>query len=178
MDTRKVILYIAMSLDGFIARDNGDVDWLTMDTTPLEVDTMYEDFFEEVDTVVMGRKTYDQVVSELAPNDYPYKNKLSYVMTTQDRQNTETVFFVNESINELILNLKKQMGKNIWIVGGNTIITPLINSNLIDEYRIALLPVLLSSGISLFSSLTKEVKLKQVAAQKINELTYLTLEKL
>lgn len=80
---RKVVLYIATSLDGYIADKEGKVDWLV--PTGVEEDTSYEDFYAQVDTVIMGRTTYDQVVTELSPTHYPYEDVTSYIMTHESR---------------------------------------------------------------------------------------------
>ncbi len=130
---RKTILYIAMSLDGYIADKNGSVDWLTgQDTDGENVDT-YSEFVKDIDTVVMGWKTYAQVITELSPGKWPYENLTSYIITHRNEKPAEKIRFVREDPCELIMRLRKMQGKNIWICGGAGIIQPLIKGNLIDE---------------------------------------------
>ncbi len=79
---KNVILYIAVSLDGYIADSNGSVDWIKGQNEDME-DT-FASFFQEVDTVVMGRKTYDQIVTQLSLNEWPYYGAITYVLTHND----------------------------------------------------------------------------------------------
>lgn len=189
---RKVILYIAQSLDGYIAKVNGDVSWLIGEGEEIVDDYGYENFLEQIDTVVMGRKTYEQVVNELSPEKWPYEGKESYIFTKSKideealledslREKSKDIIFVNEELNnsynkekdydssikftnedivKFIENIKSKEGKNIWIVGGCEFIDNLMKKNLIDEYIITTIPVLLGIGIPLFKNNNPEVKLK------------------
>lgn len=170
---RKVVLFIAMSLDGYIARKNGAIDWLDTNVDDPVEDFSYEKFYSTIDTVIMGRTTYDQVINELSPDLYPYKDIQSYVLTSRPAQPKKHVKFINEEISELILRLKREAGKDIWIVGGHSIIKPLLQHNLIDEFRITIIPTLLGNGIPLFDSFQDEIKLHQVNSYVRNQLTYL-----
>ncbi|SFK69060.1 Dihydrofolate reductase [Marinilactibacillus piezotolerans] len=170
---RKVVLFIAMSLDGYIARKNGAIDWLdTSIDHPVE-DFSYENFYSTIDTVIMGRTTYDQVINELSPDLYPYKDIQSYVLTSRPAQPKKHVKFITEDISELILRLKREAGKDIWIVGGHSIIKPLLQLNMINEFKITIIPTLLGNGIPLFDSFQNEIKLQQVNSYVRNQLTYL-----
>lgn len=84
---RKIVLFIASSLDGYIAKNNGSVDWL-----PANCSSGYDEFYKSIDTVIMGQKTYDQILTFGA---YPYKDKKSYVLTRNDTLGTDDVEFVN-----------------------------------------------------------------------------------
>ncbi|MBO3442976.1 dihydrofolate reductase family protein [Clostridium sp. CCUG 7971] len=157
---RKVILYIAMSLDGYIARKNGDIDWLCGDGSEPDSDFGYKDFYEGIDTVILGKTTYDQVVNELSVGVWPYEGIDSFVFTSKDIENNKDVKFIKEDICAFINNLKKREGKDIWIVGGAELVRHLTEVNLIDEYIITVIPTILGEGISLFKEGSKELKLK------------------
>ncbi|MGX7013593.1 dihydrofolate reductase family protein [Vagococcus silagei] len=177
MNERKIILYIAMSLDGYIATKDGSIDWLESDEPILEEDNSYETFYETVDTVIMGSTTYDQVVNELSPDIYPYENATSYVLTSKKRTDKENIHFVNQDIVDLVDDLKEKSGKNIWIVGGSSIVAPLVAANLIDEYQLAIVPVILGEGIPLFKAQEKTIFLKKEKVYTKNNLSYLTFVK-
>ncbi|MDK1727026.1 dihydrofolate reductase family protein [Dellaglioa algida] len=162
MNKRKVILYIAMSLDGYIADEDGSIDFLNLHDSELNGTSQsdFEDFYAEVDTVVMGSKTYQQVVTELSPEDYPYSNVISYVLTPQSiKVQEENVHLVNEPIDALVKRLREAPGQSIWIVGGSSVVTPLIAANLIDEYILTTIPVILGRGIPLFQAQEKWLEL-------------------
>jgi len=142
---RKVILFITCSLDGYIARENGDIDWLFTDQ-----DYGYAEFFATVGTVLMGRRTYDQV---LTFGEYPYKGTEGFVFSRKrSGEKDENVSFVSDDPAEFAGMLKRKEGKAIWLVGGGEIIHPCVQHNVIDEYEIFIHPVVLGSGIPLFRS--------------------------
>ena len=96
---KNVILYIAVSLDGYIADSNGSVDWIKGQNEDMEMEDTFASFFQEVDTVVMGRKTYDQIVTQLSPNEWPYYGAITYVLThNDDSADTECIRFRNTDI--------------------------------------------------------------------------------
>jgi dihydrofolate reductase len=141
---RKIILYIASSLDGYIARKNGDVDWLFTDA-----DYGYTEFLASVDATLMGHATYKQV---LTFGEFPYKDKLNYVFTRQlNLNNDENVEYVSGNIVAFTQNLKAQKGGNIWLIGGSQIINVLLRANLVDEIILSIHPIILGSGIPLFA---------------------------
>lgn len=177
--TRKVILFIAQTLDGYIAKPDGKIDFLLDErfTSGETADREYQKLTKHVDTVVMGRKTYDQVVNELAPNDYPYADFDNYIMTTHPTTSADNIHFVDGDVVQLIRDLRNQSGKDIWIIGGSSVIAPLVNSDLIDTYEIGVIPIVLGKGIPLF---TDEVELKELdlkSAKKINGIAYLEYSK-
>lgn len=154
---RKVILYIAMSADGYIARKNGDVDWLEGDGSDENADMGYDDFYSNIDTVIMGRTTYEQI---LTFGEYPYKGTKGYVYTSKDIADNENVVFTKEKPEELISKLKEYDGKDIWIIGGGKLIDEFIKKDLIDEYVLAIIPTILGDGIPLFLGNNPEMKFK------------------
>ncbi len=148
---RKVILYIAMSLDGFIADEQGKVGWLLGEDAGYPGDYGYEAFARNVDTVIMGRKTYDQIVTELSPDTWVYGGMKTYVLTHEKRKDRgEKIIFFSGRTSELVETLKKESGKDIWVCGGSEVVRELMGEDLIDEYRLSVMPVILGGGIRLF----------------------------
>ena len=174
---RNTILYIAISLDGYIADVNGNVDWLAGDGTQPDALGTYPKFIESIDTVILGYATYHQIVTTLSPDKWVYEGKKSYVLTHRTEQATEEIIFTNENLNNLITNLKSEAGKDIWICGGANIANQLINLNLIDRYHISVIPVILGDGIPLFQKNEKEIKLKLIATESYNGITDLVYER-
>lgn len=175
--SRKVVLYIATSIDGYIADEQGGIDWLHSQTEMSEPDNHYEDFFNRVDTVVLGRKTYDQIVNELAPGNYPYTSATSYILTHHVQPNTETLIFTDQPVVELVSQLKNKPGNDIWIVGGSSVVMPLVEANLIDEYQIALIPLILGKGIALFNQFEQPIALNTELVDSKNGIVYLKYSK-
>lgn len=147
MSTRKVVVYIAMSLDGYIARTNDGLDWLDMVARPGE-DYGYQDFVNTVDTVIMGRKTYDVVLGFGIP--YPHASRKSYVLSRSRTGNDDNVTYYNGSLKELIGNLKQLEGKDIFIDGGADAVNDLLRECLIDRVIVSIIPHLLGDGVRLF----------------------------
>ncbi|WP_062238887.1 dihydrofolate reductase family protein [Fictibacillus sp. FJAT-27399] len=162
MSERKVILYIAASLDGFIAKKNDDISFLSMVENPGE-DYGYGEFIKTVDTVIMGRKTYDKVLT--FGIGFPHKGRKCYVLSRTKEGTDENVEYYNGHLNDLIQNLKKVDGKNIFIDGGAGAIKELKEQNLIDEYVISIIPVLLGNGIRLFAETENESGLQFVESK-------------
>lgn len=146
MSKRKVILYIGISLDGYIATGDDSLEWLL--STPGSGDNGFGEFYDTVETIIMGRRTYDWIM-EQEHGRFPYVGKECYVYTTQTLTDTEHVKFTSLSPDELIAGLKTE-GKKIWIVGGSQIIDLVRQKNLIDEYVLNIAPVILGKGIPLF----------------------------
>lgn len=159
MSNRKVIVYIAMSLDGYIATQDDNIDFLSMVEEEGQ-DYGYSDFIKTVDTVILGRKTYDKVIS--LGVGFPHADKETYIITRTPRPDIGTVKFYTYNLKELVVGLKNKPGKNIFVDGGAEIINELLRDNLIDEFYISIIPVLLGSGISLFKSGRPELNLKLV----------------
>jgi dihydrofolate reductase len=139
----EIVLFIASSLDGFIAAPDGSVDWLFTDN-----DYGYHDFFASVDTVIMGRKTYTQILEFGA---YPYEGKKGFVLTRSHvPERDENVTFMGENIPDLIDALRQSPGKNIWLVGGGEIIKLFVQHHWIDRIILSIHPVILGDGMPLF----------------------------
>ena len=165
---RKVSLFIAMSLDGYIADSNGDVNWLEGCGDDSENIDSYSEFIKDIDTVLMGWNTYYQVAFELSPKEWIYKNLTTYVFTHRDCNSSEKIKFLNEDVCQFLKKIKSEEGKGIWICGGANLIQQLMEDNLIDEYYISIIPTILGEGISLFNKTSKERKLRLISTRKYN----------
>jgi len=147
MQRRELILYIAASLDGYIAKPDGDIGWLSMVEAPPE-DYGYAEFVETVDTIIMGRKTYEKVLSFGIP--WPHKGRKCYVLSKTQTGSDENVEFFNGDATELIASIRQNPGLNIYCDGGAEVVHTLMQRDLIDRYVISIIPVLLGDGIALF----------------------------
>ena len=149
---RLLKLFIASSLDGYIAGPNSEIDWLFSGG-----DYGYFHFLDSIDTVIMGNKTYELMLSF---GDTHYAGKRNYVFSRQKKENTEHITFIHDRITEFVTELKNENSeKGIWLVGGGEIISQCYNAGLIDVYIIAVHPVILGSGIALFPSLDHQENL-------------------
>lgn len=158
----KIKLYIAASIDGYIARENHSLDWLTEFPNPDNLDYGYDDFYNGIDIVVIGRKTYEEILGFGV--DWPYSDCTSYIVTSKNdyTPKTKNTQILNE-INENTINkLKSKSNKNIWIVGGGILITSFLNLNAIDEMTLSVIPIILGKGIKLFPGKTRETKFEMI----------------
>ncbi len=167
---RSVILYIATSLDGYIAGPNGELEWL------YENDGYgYEEFYAGVDTLVMGKKTYVDVLGMV--DEYPYPGKTVYV-SSRTKQGTDEngAIWTDATPEELLAMIRKEEGKNIWMAGGGEIVAAWCAANLIDEYLIFVHPIVLGDGVPLFpkSSIRTDLVLRDTFAYEdgLVRLTY------
>ncbi|MCF4969565.1 dihydrofolate reductase family protein [Nostoc sp. CMAA1605] len=139
---RKIILFIASSLDGYIARSSGAVDWLFTDQ-----DYGYTDFYTQVDTLMMGNKTYQQVLSF---GDYPYADKEVFVFSQKQQGKTENnATFINHDWEDFVKKIRQSSGGKIWLVGGTQTIYFFLKHNFIDELILSVHPIILGGGIPL-----------------------------
>lgn len=168
---RKVSLFIAMSLDGYIADKKGGVDWLKGQGNENENIDAYSEFVKDIDTILMGWNTYHQIVTELSPEEWVYNDFTTYVITHNDPISSEKIRFANMDPVSLLKGLKEESGKDIWICGGANLVGQLVNENLIDYYYITVIPTLLGSGIRLFENADREIKLKLLKTQSYNGMT-------
>ena len=145
---KKLKLYVASSLDGFIAREDDDLKWLTEAPNPENDDHGYAAFLETVDTVLMGNSTYKWVVAEWMPNPYP--DLKNYVFTRGEAKTSGNINYINDDPVAFTAELKKGDGKDIFLVGGGELIKQLLAAGLIDEMIIFIVPVVLGRGIRLF----------------------------
>ena len=173
---REAVLYIGMSLDGYIADRNGGVGWMRGQDPADESPGSYPEFLRTVDTVVMGRTTYHQVVTELSPGEWIYAGLHSYVLTHRPQPGPAGITFTDEAPSALIDRLKTQPGRDIWICGGADTAAQLIRKNAIDRYVVSVIPVILGEGIPLFSRGLPQQDLRLVSAAHSNGIAELTYE--
>lgn len=165
---RRVTLFIAMSLDGYIANKDGNVDWLRGEKAAEDDMSSYNEFIRDVDTVLMGWNTYHQITTVLSPKEWIYGDLTTYVLTHRSQPSTELIRFVSEDTGTLVKRLKQEPGKDIWICGGPRIVAPLVRENLIDRFHISIIPTLLGSGIPLFEATDGTIQLHLVGTQNYN----------
>lgn len=167
---RKVILYISQSLDGFIADNNGGVEWILGNDKEYDGDYGYANFIKNIDTVILGANTYKQIKNELSPDKWVYEGFQSYVLTHERVEDTAEIKHVNINIKELLNKLQQEKGKNIWICGGANLISQCIKENIIDEYQITTVPVILGNGTRLFEKNNIKIKLELKEIKEENDL--------
>lgn len=147
MPERKLVLYIAMSLDGYIAQPNDDLSFLALVAKEGE-DYGYYDFLAKVDTVVLGRKTYEWVMRQVP--EFPHADKETYIWTRTPKPSTGNTHFYAGPLDELVKKLKQRSGGLIFCDGGAEVVNELLKNKLIDELIISVIPVLLGDGTRLF----------------------------
>ena len=152
----KVVLFTATTLDGFIARPDGNLDWLIEFPNPDNLDYGYSDFMLGVGAIIMGKNTYNEILS--FGFDWPYKGIESYVVASDPKfeiKSTDT-YLVKEGLTTLVDRLKQEKGKDIWLVGGGKLITSFLNHKLIDRMVLTIIPTIIGDGIRLFPDKPKE----------------------
>ncbi len=174
---RKITLFIAMSLDGYIADPDGNVDWLGGQNSGENDMESYEEFIRDVDTVIMGATTYRQLATDLSPDEWMYPDLTSYVGTPAPQQSTDKIRFTEEDPCQLVNRLKIEEGKQIWICGGAVLVNQLMQADLIDQYFINVIPTILGDGIRLFDRMDREIKLRLVKTKSYNGITDLVYER-
>ena len=167
---RKVIFGGANSLDNFIAREDGSVDWLLWSD---EVTEIMKDFWPRIDCIVMGRKTYG-VAMESAPKTKgkkaknPYGDMKTYVFSqTLEPGEHDGVEIVNDDPGKFVRKLKKQKGKDIGIMGGGELALPLLEAGVIDEIGLNIHPILLGSGVPLFHKMSRQIDLELLECRQM-----------
>lgn len=161
---RKIKLYIASSLDSFIAGENGTIDWLFSDA-----DYGYAEFYNSIDTIFVGRKTYEQ---SLTFEEYPYNGKKVYVFThnakKQKDKYTSDIEYIDRDILEFVRDLIQQpvSNRDIWLFGGGEIVSLFLNADLVHEIILSIHPIILGKGIPLFNKIKKLVKLRLVKSSQ------------
>ena len=161
----KISVFIATSLDGYIARKDGDIDWLITFNPPTgdgeDKDCGYSKFYSGIDILVMGRNTYD-VVSNFNP--WPYQGKRVVVLSSTLTSVSEQAELFNGDITHLVEKLHAEGIKHIYVDGGATV-SQFLNADLVDQLIISLIPVVLGSGIPLFSKINHDKWCRLVAAK-------------
>jgi dihydrofolate reductase len=166
---RKIIVYIATSADGYIARPDGDVEWLNR--RPRTVDYGMREFYPTIDTILWGRKTYDWLL-----NYYKKRGKTKGLFDTKvanyvfsrkpPRQATPGVEFVSQPAKAFARRLRAKPGKHIWMMGGAELIASFLDAREIDEFDIHVIPVFIGAGIPLVAPRHRDVPLRLRSAKK------------
>ena len=152
----KIILNLAVSLDGYIADNDGGYDWIVGDgnsTLNTENKWSHDKFLENIDVVVMGKKCFDQDMHK------EYQDKEVYIATSKEIEDFENYHFINGDIVKEIEKLKNK-GKNIYLFGGGILIDSFVKADVIDEYVIGIIPTILGKGIKLFYDNNTKIDLK------------------
>ena len=173
LNQRKLVLFIATSLDGYIATEDDSLDWLFK--VDGEGDNGYSDFYETVDTVIMGRRTYDWLL-EQELESFPYEGKECYVFSRTVSQDNENVKFFSGDVVDFTNLLKNKEGKNIWVMGGGDLIHSFTKEKLVDELIITVSPVIIGKGIPLFKEVDFETELTLKSIKRYNQFAELHYE--
>ena len=160
---RKVTFGGASSLDNFIARKNDAVDWLLWTK---EVAEIMETFWKTIDTVVMGRRTYE-VAARSGTGAYPGVKNYVFSRTIKEPPDS-AITFVSEDAATFVRKLKNEEGKDICVMGGGVLAKSLFEADLIDEVGINIHPVLLGSGIPLFYEMSRQIDLELIKNQQLS----------
>ncbi|MCE7042714.1 dihydrofolate reductase family protein [Dyadobacter sp. CY312] len=161
---RKLSLFIATSLDGYIAKPNDDLSFLKL-VEKEDEDYGYAEFIAIVDTIIIGRKTFEYVQREIGISHYDNGERDVYVVTSTERPRLGRIQFYNGDIARLVENLKIAEGKGIYCDGGADLINELLKNDLIDELVISVVPVLLGNGTRLFKDTRPEQMLEFVSVK-------------
>jgi len=163
---RRIILDLAVTLDGFIEGKNGEVDWCIMDS-----EMGFNQFLNQIDTILYGRKSYDlwgRFTPDMKSTDSEKEfwqlvhSKEKYVFSRTRKGTDDKAIFINDRILEEINRLKNKPGKDIWLYGGASLITTFIHLGLVDEFRLSVHPVVLGEGKPLFADIKQRMNLKTV----------------
>lgn len=163
---RRIILDLAVTLDGLIEGKNGEVDWCIMDP-----DMGFTEFLNQIDTIIYGRKSYD-LWGQYTPkaNDSgsdkemwdTIHSKEKYVFSRTQKETDNRAIYINDNVVEEVNKLKNKPGKDIWLYGGASLITTFINLGLVDEFRLSVHPVILGEGKPMFIDIKQRLNLKLV----------------
>lgn len=161
---RRIILDLAVTLDGFIEGKNGEVDWCIMDP-----EMGFSQFLNQIDTILYGRKSYDlwgNFTPKMEDSDTEKElwglvhSKEKYVFSRTQKETDHKAIYINDHILEEVTKLKNKPGKDIWLYGGASLITTFIHLGLVDEYRLSVHPVILGEGKPLFNDIKQRMNLK------------------
>ena len=149
---RKIILNVAVSLDGFIEGPNGEYDWCFTDG-----DYGMEEFLERTDAIFFGRKSYELWAASFS---HMWSDKKHYVFTNTLQSLPTRADIIKGDIETKVQEIKQKQGKDIWLFGGASLTTTLLNAGLVDEFILAIHPLVLGSGKALFQDIDQRVWLK------------------
>jgi len=182
---RKIVLNLAISLDGLIEGPNGELDWLVRDSS-IDFGDILNDILADKDIIFYGRVSYEKWGNDKPPADAGDKVKAAYELLhsktkyvfskTKTGDGTDAIF-IQSNIKENVSAIVQQPGKNIWLYGGGKLVTTFLNLDLVDVFKLAIHPVILGQGKPLFDNITKRHRLKLVEAKSYpSGVTLLTYE--
>lgn len=154
---RELVLFIATSEDGYIATTEGSIDWLTTRTFSEGEDGGFASFYDEIDTILVARKTFEHVM-KLTGGIYPHQDRKTILVTTRSNYSIQEAYHGSNIVtlsNEVVSHikrLKEEEGKAIWLCGGSSIINQLMHAKLIDRLIVTLVPIQLGEGIPLWDA--------------------------
>lgn len=169
---RRIILDLAVSLDGFIEGPRGEVDWCIMDS-----EMGFIDFLNHIDTIFYGRKSYDlwgQYTPKNEASDTEKEiwksvhGKEKFMFSKTEKRDGHKVTVINDNIIEQVNKLKNKPGKDIWLYGGASLITSFLRFGLVDEFRLSVHPVILGEGKPLFIDIKKRLNLRLVDTKRFS----------
>jgi dihydrofolate reductase len=172
---RKIILGLAVTLDGFIEGPNGEYDWCFTDQ-----DYGMTDFLKRIDAIFYGRKSYEMMMSasvEAPGGGTPWKGIKNYVFSNTLKNDGKDFELVSGDIEKKVTEIKNMEGKDIWLFGGASLTSSLLNAGLVDELGMAVHPILLGEGKPLFQGIQKRIKTKLIDSKAYSSgLVYLTYD--
>lgn len=172
-----IVLYLAVSVDGYVADAQGGVGWLGGDGSEPEHFGSYTAFYQTVEAIVMGWTTYHQIVTELSPDQWPYQGRPCYVVTHRKEPDQAGITFWIGSLTELADKLKQEYEGNIWICGGASVAGQLLKEDRIHKLWLSVIPTVLGKGVRLFPELAQELPLKLVGTERYNGIVDLVYER-
>lgn len=162
---RKVKFSAANSLDNYIARKDGAFDWILWSE---ETASFMEDFWKDIDTLVMGRKTYEVALKHGGGSTPQHPGVKTYVFSRTFGENqAENAEIIRTDAAEFVQDLKSQDGKDIFVMGGGELAKSLFEANLIDEVNLAIHPMFLGSGIPLFREMKHQIDLELIECKSL-----------
>lgn len=173
----QIVLYLAISVDGYLADKQGGVRWLVGDGSEPDAPGSYPAFLDTVDAIIMGRTTYHQLVTELSPDHWPYEGLPCYVVTHRQEEDQKGIFFWNGPLTALADQLKAEHEGTVWICGGASVAGQLLKEGRIDRLWLSIIPTVLGKGVRLFPELPQELPLKLVGTERWNGIVDLVYEK-
>jgi dihydrofolate reductase len=165
---RKVIVHIAASADGYIARPDGDIEWLTSRPAPEGFYGMNA-FMKTVDTTLLGRKTYEESLKLGAKFDGSGSRSIVFSRQSPPADAPPGVEFVSGDIGAFVSGLREQPGKDIWLMGGGDLIASFLDAHAVDEFVISVVPVFIGDGIPLIARRHREVPLELQSTERFED---------
>ena len=173
----KIVLYLAVSVDGYVADEQGGVGWLGGDGSQPDATGSYPAFLDTVNAIVMGWATYHQIITELSPDCWPYEGRPCYVVTHRRKADREGICFWNGDLTALTDRLKAECEGNVWVCGGASVAGQLLKEERIDKLWLSIIPTVLGKGVRLFPELSRELSLKLVKTKSYNGIVDLVYER-